>query len=132
MAGIPVLAEAADGEQAVASALICRPDVALMDIRMPHRDGLEATRRILAAPAASGRRINIFTTFGLDQYVHDAALTAGACGFLSNDVSPGQLVAAVRLVRTADALLAPPITRRPVERFAPAPAGRPCTATWPA
>ena len=117
-AGIPVVAEAADGEQAIAAVLKHRPDVVLMDIRMPEMDGLEATRRILAAPAASGCRIVILTTFDLDQYVY-AALSAGASGFLLKDVSPEQLVAAVRLVRTGDALLAPSITRRLVERFAP-------------
>ena len=120
-AGIPVVAEAADGAEAVAAVLKYRPDVALIDIRMPEMDGLEATRRILAAPAASGCRVLILTTFDLDQYVY-AALTAGASGFLLKDVSPEQLVAAVRMVRAGDALLAPSITRRLVERFA-APAG---------
>jgi DNA-binding NarL/FixJ family response regulator len=123
-AGIEVVAEAADGAQAVDAVLKHRPDVALMDIRMPEMDGLEATRRILAAPAASGCRVVILTTFDLDQYVY-AALTAGASGFLLKDVSPEQLVAAVRMVRAGDALLAPSITRRLIERFAPAaaPAG---------
>jgi DNA-binding NarL/FixJ family response regulator len=121
-AGIPVVAEAADGGQAVAAALKHRPDVVLMDIRMPEMDGLEATRRILAARAGSGCRIIILTTFDLDQYVYEA-ITAGASGFLLKDVSPEQLVAAVRLVRSGDALLAPSITRRLVERFAPATAG---------
>jgi DNA-binding NarL/FixJ family response regulator len=118
-AGIPVVAEAADGGQAVAAALKHRPDVVLMDIRMPEMDGLEATRRILAARAGSACRIIILTTFDLDQYVYEA-ITAGASGFLLKDVSPEQLVAAVRLVRSGDALLAPSITRRLVERFAPA------------
>jgi DNA-binding NarL/FixJ family response regulator len=117
-AGIPVVAEAADGGQAVAAVLRHRPDVVLMDIRMPEMDGLEATRRILAAPAASACRVIMLTTFDLDQYVY-AALTAGASGFLLKDVTPEQLVAAVRLVRAGDALLAPSITRRLVERFAP-------------
>ncbi len=117
-AGIPVVAEAADGRQAVAAVLKHRPDVVLMDIRMPEMDGLEATRRILAAPAGHDCRIIILTTFDLDQYVY-AALTAGASGFLLKDVTPEQLVAAVRLVRAGDALLAPSITRRLVERFAP-------------
>jgi len=121
-AGIPVVAEAADGAEAVAAVLKYRPDVALIDIRMPEMDGLEATRRIRAAPAAAGCRVLILTTFDLDQYVY-AALTAGASGFLLKDVSPEQLVAAVRLVRTGDALLAPSITRRLIQRFAPA-AGR--------
>jgi DNA-binding NarL/FixJ family response regulator len=117
-AGIPVVAEVADGAQAVTAVLKHRPDVVLMDIRMPEMDGLEATRRILAARAGESCRIIILTTFDLDQYVY-AALTAGASGFLLKDVSPEQLVAAVRLVRSGDALLAPSITRRLVERFAP-------------
>ena len=127
-AGIPVVAEAADGKQAVAAVLKHRPDVVLMDIRMPEMDGLEATRRILAAtgrPAEGGpagdTRIIILTTFDLDQYVY-AALAAGASGFLLKDVTPEHLIAAVQLVRTGDALLAPSITRRLVERFALNPA----------
>jgi DNA-binding NarL/FixJ family response regulator len=118
-AGIDVVAEAADGLQAVAAALEHRPDVVLMDIRMPHLDGIEATERILAAgEAAAGVRIIILTTFDLDQYVY-AALAAGASGFLLKDVTPEHLIAAVQLVRTGDALLAPSITRRLVECFAP-------------
>jgi DNA-binding NarL/FixJ family response regulator len=118
-AGIPVVAEAADGREAVAAALKHRPDVVLMDIRMPEMDGLEATRRILAAQREQAEvRIIILTTFDLDQYVY-TALTAGASGFLLKDVSPEHLIAAVRLVRRGDALLAPSITRRLVERFAP-------------
>ena len=117
-AGIPVVAEAADGAEAVTAVLKHRPDVVLMDIRMPEMDGLEATRRILASQAGQSCRIIILTTFDLDQYVY-AALTAGASGFLLKDVSPEQLVAAVRMVRCGDALLAPSITRRLVERFAP-------------
>jgi DNA-binding NarL/FixJ family response regulator len=116
-AGIPVVAEAANGREATAAALKYRPDVILMDIRMPEMDGLEATRRILAGRPGVGRII-ILTTFDLDQYVY-AALAAGASGFLLKDVSPEHLVAAVRLVRSGDALLAPSITRRLVERFAP-------------
>ena len=118
-AGIDVVDQAADGAQAVAAVLKHRPDVVLMDIRMPELDGIEATRRILAAgPALAGVRIIILTTFDLDQYVY-AALAAGASGFLLKDVTPEHLVAAVQLVRTGDALLAPTITRRLVERFAP-------------
>jgi DNA-binding NarL/FixJ family response regulator len=118
-AGIEVAGETADGEQAVAAVLRHRPDVVLMDIRMPHLDGIEATRRILAAgETAAGVRIIILTTFDLDQYVY-AALAAGASGFLLKDVTPEHLIAAVRLVRTGDALLAPSITRRLVETFAP-------------
>jgi len=118
-AGIPVVAEASDGAQAVAAVLEHQPDVMLMDIRMPGMDGLDATRRILGLPAGAGCRIIILTTFDLDQYVY-AALTAGASGFLLKDVSPEQLVDAVRTVRSGDALLAPSITRRLVERFASA------------
>ena len=123
-AGIPVIAEAADGAAAVAATLRHRPDVVLMDIRMPEMDGLEATRRILAAPATADCRIIILTTFDLDQYVY-AALTAGASGFLLKDVTPEQLVTAASTVRAGDALLAPSITRRLVERFAPRAHGTP-------
>src|SRR4029077_3257584 len=98
-AGIPVVAEAADGREAVAAALKHRPDVVLMDIRMPEMGGVEATRRILAAQGAPASvRIIMLTTFDLDQYVY-AALAAGASGFLLKDVSPEHLVAAGRLVR---------------------------------
>ena len=123
-AGIDVVAEAADGEQAVAAAGEHQPDVVLMDIRMPRVDGIEATRRIITAfpPSVDGRlRISILTTFYLYKHVY-AALTAGASGFLLKDVTPEHLVAAIHLVRTGDALLAPSITRRLVERFATAPA----------
>ncbi|MGW8983695.1 response regulator [Streptomyces parvus] len=127
--GIDVVAEAADGAEAVDAVRRTRPDVVLMDVRMPEMDGLEATRRILAAPPAlpsarSGEaacpdrpRVIILTTFDLDRYVY-AALSAGASGFLLKDVTPEQLTAAVRTVRTGDALLAPAITRRLVRRFA--------------
>lgn len=109
-------AEAANGEEAVAAVRRTRPDVVLMDIRMPQMDGLEATRRILAS-GDSDTRVLILTTYDLDHYVY-AALAAGASGFLLKDVSPEHLVAAVRMVRSGDALLAPTITRRLVERFA--------------
>ena len=121
-AGIPVVAEAADGKEAIAAALKHRPDVVLMDIRMPVMDGLEATRRILESRPGQDVRVIMLTTFDLDQYVY-AALAAGASGFLLKAVSPEHLVAAVLLVRTGDALLAPSITRRLVERFAPRPGG---------
>jgi DNA-binding NarL/FixJ family response regulator len=127
-AGIPVVAEVADGREAVAATLKHRPDVVLMDIRMPEMDGLEATRRIAAA--RSDVRIIILTTFDLDQYVY-AALAAGASGFLLKDVSPEHLIAAVRLVRRGDALLAPSITRRLVERFAPRSAAADLSALTP-
>jgi DNA-binding NarL/FixJ family response regulator len=120
LAGIPVVAEAADGKEAIAAVLKHRPDVVLMDIRMPVMDGLEATRRILSSQPGQDIRVIVLTTFDLDQYVY-AALAAGASGFLLKDVSPEHLVAAVQLVRTGDALLAPSITRRLVERFAPRP-----------
>jgi len=113
--GIDVVAEAGDGAQAVDAVRRTRPDVVLMDIRMPVMDGLEAARRILSD--ASAPRVIVLTTFDLDQYVY-AALTAGASGFLLKDVTPEHLVAAIRLVRSGDALLAPSITRRLVERFA--------------
>jgi DNA-binding NarL/FixJ family response regulator len=118
--GIEVVGEAADGVEAVDAVRRLHPDVVLMDIRMPTMDGLEATRRILATPTTC--RVLILTTFDLDQYVY-AALAAGASGFLLKDVTPEHLAASVRLVTTGDALLAPSITRRLVERFAtPAPA----------
>jgi DNA-binding NarL/FixJ family response regulator len=121
-AGIDVAAEAADGEQAVEAVRRTRPDLVLMDVRMPGMDGLEATRRILTGSGGPEPRVVILTTFDLDRYVY-AALAAGASGFLLKDVTPEYLVAAVRLVRAGDALLAPTITRRLIERFATAPAG---------
>ncbi len=116
--GIEVAAEAATGAEAVDAVRRTQPDVVLMDIRMPELDGLEATRRILGGqdPGAAPRII-ILTTFDLDRYVY-AALSAGASGFLLKDVTPEHLVCAVRLVRSGDALLAPAITRRLVERYA--------------
>ena len=113
---IQVVAEASDGEDAVAMVRRAQPDVVLMDVRMPRVDGLEATRRILTGDVQTPRVI-MLTTFDVDEYVY-AALRAGASGFLLKDVSPEQLVAAVRLVAAGDALLAPSITRRLVERFA--------------
>ncbi|RGA06989.1 DNA-binding response regulator [Microbispora triticiradicis] len=121
--GIDVVAEAANGDEAVAAVRRTRPDVVLMDIRMPQMDGLEATRRILTG-GAEDTRVLILTTYDLDHYVY-AALAAGASGFLLKDVEPEHLVAAVRLVRAGDALLAPTITRRLVERFARRDNGRP-------
>jgi RNA polymerase sigma factor (sigma-70 family) len=114
--GIEVVGEAADGAQAIDAVRRTNPDVVLMDIQMPEIDGLEATRRILTGDATAPRII-ILTTFDLDRYVY-AALSAGASGFLLKDVSPERLVTAVRMVRDGDALLAPAITRRLVERFA--------------
>jgi DNA-binding NarL/FixJ family response regulator len=116
--GAQVVGEAADGEEAVALARQMRPDVVLMDVRMPRLDGLDAARRILADAATDAAcRVIMLTTFDLDEYVY-TALRVGASGFLLKDVSPEQLVAAVQLVAAGDALLAPSITRRLVERFA--------------
>ncbi|MFD9405982.1 response regulator [Streptomyces sp. NPDC059989] len=114
--GIDVVGVAADGLEAVAEVRRLRPDVVLLDIRMPNLDGLEAARRILAE--FPGTRVIMLTTFDLDTYVY-AALAAGASGFLLKDVTPEHLANAVRLVGTGDALLAPSITRRLVERCAP-------------
>ncbi|MEU6479225.1 response regulator transcription factor [Streptomyces sp. NPDC047017] len=115
--GIEVTAEAADGAAAVAAVRDTRPDIVLMDIRMPEMDGIEATRRILGSESTRETRVIILTTYDLDHYVYDA-LTAGASGFLLKDVTPEHLVAALRLVQSGDALLAPTITRRLIERFA--------------
>jgi DNA-binding NarL/FixJ family response regulator len=112
---IEVVAEACDGEEAVAAWRRLRPDVILMDVRMPGLDGLGAARRIL--DGGNGCRVVMLTTFDLDEYVY-AAMQVGASGFLLKDVSPEQLIAAVRQVAEGDALLAPSITRRLVERFA--------------
>lgn len=113
--GIKVIGEAADGVQAIAEAERLRPDVLLMDIRMPKLDGLEAAKRVLRLLPRC--RVLMLTTFDLDRYVY-AALAAGASGFLLKDVTAAHLAAAVRLVNTGDALLAPSITRRLVERYA--------------
>ncbi len=117
---ITVIAQATQGEEAVRLVRRHRPDVVLMDVRMPGMDGIEATRQIMAGsagPGAAAPRVIILTTFDLDEYVY-AALQVGACGFLLKDVSPERLVAAVRTVMAGDALLAPTITRRLVERYA--------------
>jgi DNA-binding NarL/FixJ family response regulator len=111
-----IVGEAANGEEAISAWRRLRPDLVLMDVRMPKLDGLEATRRILSG-GADGTRVVMLTTFDLDEYVY-AALRAGASGFLLKDVTPEQLVASVRMVGEGDALLAPSITRRLVERFA--------------
>ena len=115
-AGIEVVAEAATGVDAVAAVRRTAPDVVLMDIRMPELDGLAAIRELLDG-GAEPFRVIVLTMFDLDEYVY-AALRAGASGFLLKDIAPEQLVAAVRTIRTGDALLAPKITRRLVERYA--------------
>ena len=113
--GIDVVGEAADGLEAVLAARQTRPDVILMDVRMPNVDGLEATRRLLDGQEV-GPRILILTTFDLDEYVYEA-LRAGASGFLLKDTPPEQLVEAILVVARGDALLAPSITRRVIEEF---------------
>jgi DNA-binding NarL/FixJ family response regulator len=114
---ITVVATAADGDDAVRQSHEHRPDVVLMDIRMPVLDGIAATRRICAAPADATPRVLVLTTFDLDEYVYDA-LQAGASGFLLKDVRPEALFEAVRVVAAGDALLAPGVTRRLIAEFA--------------
>jgi DNA-binding NarL/FixJ family response regulator len=111
---IEVVAEARNGLEAVHQSARFRPTVVLMDIRMPELDGLEATRRILAADAAA--RVLILTTFDLDEYIYEA-LRAGASGFVLKDDPPEHLIAAVRTVAAGDALLSPSVTRRVIARF---------------
>jgi len=119
---IEVVGEAANGREAVDLVALERPDVVLMDIRMPEMDGLEATRQITASNAAT--RVLILTTFDLDAYVF-GALRAGASGFLLKDTNPEDLLAAVRVVAEGEALLAPKITRRLIEQFVEQPAAAP-------
>ncbi|GAA4519635.1 MAG: response regulator [Brachybacterium sp.] len=116
---VRVVGQATTGREAVAQAARLRPDVVLMDVRMPEMDGIEATRRIGAPdfPASPPPRILMLTTFDIDDYVHDA-LQAGASGFLLKDATPEELVHAVRVVAAGDALLSPGITRRMIEQFA--------------
>jgi DNA-binding NarL/FixJ family response regulator len=126
-ADMTIAGEAEDGQDAIAAARRLRPDVVLMDVRMPVLDGIEATRRIVASGAAT--RVLILTTFGLDTYVYDA-LRAGASGFMLKDAPPEEIVAAIRIVARGEALLAPAVTRAVVEEFArqapaPAPADAP-------
>jgi DNA-binding NarL/FixJ family response regulator len=113
--GLLVVGQAADGAQAVHQARQLRPDVVLMDVRMPVMDGLQAARQILSAPP--GPRVLMLTTFDLDDYVY-AALRAGASGFLLKDATAAELVHAVRVVAAGDALLAPSVTRRLIADFA--------------
>jgi DNA-binding NarL/FixJ family response regulator len=114
-AEIEIVGEAGDGEDAVSEARRLRPDVVLMDIRMPVLDGIEATRRIVTAQPNT--RVLILTTFGLDTYVYDA-LRAGASGFMLKDAPPEEIAAAVQIVARGDALLAPAVTRAVIEEFA--------------
>jgi DNA-binding NarL/FixJ family response regulator len=114
---IRVVAEAADGLEAVKQAQQTHPDVVLMDIRMPGVDGLEATRRIVADPALAETRVIILTTFELDEYVFEA-LRTGASGFLVKDTEPVELLRGIRAVAAGDALLSPGVTRRVIAEFA--------------
>lgn len=112
---IDVVGEAADGHEAVTLAAATEPDVILMDVRMPHLDGLEATRRIVGN-RERGSRVLILTTFDLDAYVYEA-LVAGASGFVLKDIEPEQLVTAIRVVADGESLLSPSVTRRLIEEF---------------
>jgi DNA-binding NarL/FixJ family response regulator len=125
---IEVVADVSDGAHAVAAAKSLRPDVILMDIRMPHVDGIQATRTILSRAGGEQPSILVLTTFDLDEYVYDA-LQAGATGFLLKDVSPEQLVTAVRTARSGDALFSPTITRRLIDTFTAARRPRPDAET---
>jgi len=112
-----VIGEAATGAEAVEIAIREKPDVLLMDIRMPGMDGIEATRRITGSEQAGAARVLILTTFDLDDYVY-AALRAGASGFLLKDTPPADLLAAIRVIAAGDALLAPAVNRRLIAEFA--------------
>jgi DNA-binding NarL/FixJ family response regulator len=114
---IDVVAEAANGQQAIDLVRDLQPDVALLDLRMPVMDGVEATRRIVGSQQASPTKVIAITTFELDDYVV-SALRAGASGFLLKDATPEELVQAVRVVAAGDALLSPAVTKRLLERFA--------------
>jgi DNA-binding NarL/FixJ family response regulator len=118
---IDVVGEAADGRQAIQAARRLRPDVVLMDIRMPVMDGIQATRELCRPDAATPANILILTTYDLDEYVF-AALRAGACGFLLKHTSPEALVEAVHTVAAGDGLIAPSVTRRLIAEFARTPA----------
>jgi DNA-binding NarL/FixJ family response regulator len=113
---IQVVAEAADGQQAVALAVQHRPDIALLDIQMPVLDGLEATRQIVADPRLADVHVVILTNFGLDQYIF-RALRAGASGFLLKETEPAELIQALHVAQRGDALLSPAITRRLISEF---------------
>jgi DNA-binding NarL/FixJ family response regulator len=113
---IEVVGQAADGVEALALARKLKPDVAVMDVRMPRMDGIEATRHLMSGTQAATIRVLVLTTFHDDEYVFDA-LRAGASGFLLKDTEPAELVAAVKVVAAGEALLAPAVTRRLIERF---------------
>ncbi|WP_300603909.1 response regulator transcription factor [Trebonia sp.] len=119
--GFAVVGQAANGAEAVEVARAAKPDVVLMDVRMPVLDGIEATRQITAAAESAGVRVVILTTFDLDEYVF-AALRAGASGFLLKDTLPADLLTAIRVVAGGEALLAPSITRRLISEFISTPA----------
>jgi DNA-binding NarL/FixJ family response regulator len=119
-AGFTVVGQAANGAEAVSVARSARPDVVLMDVRMPVLDGIEATRQITSHAASAGTRVIILTTFDLDEYVF-AALRAGASGFLLKDTLPADLLTAIRVVAAGEALLAPSITRLLISEFARTP-----------
>jgi len=118
--GLEVVGEAANGNEAIEQAFASRPDVILMDIRMPVLDGIEATRRITADERLQPTRVLVLTTFDLDEYVYEA-LRAGASGFLLKDTAPQRLLDAIRVVADGDALIAPAITRRLIGEFAARP-----------
>ena len=130
-ADLAVVGEATTGAEAVQLARSLRPDVVVMDIRMPEMDGLEATRRITGAPATADVRVLILTTFDLDEYVF-AALRGGASGFLLKDTPSADLLTAIRTVAAGDALLAPGVTRRLIAEFAARPAQAASPAGLPA
>lgn len=113
---VEIVGEASDGYEAVEAARRVRPDVVLMDVRMPRMDGIEATRRLLDGAASHRPRVLVLTTFDLDKYVYDA-LRAGAGGFMLKDEPPDRLLAGIRIVAGGDALLAPTVTRRLIEEF---------------
>jgi DNA-binding NarL/FixJ family response regulator len=118
---LEVVAEAADGRQALEVARAAKPDLVVMDIRMPLMDGLEATRAIAADPELAAVRVLVLTTFEIDEYVFEA-LRAGAGGFLLKDADPAELLRAIRVVAAGESLLSPSVTRRLVESFARQPA----------
>jgi len=119
--GLAVVGEAANGAEAIAAARSAKPDVLLMDVRMPVLDGIEATRQITSAAESADVRVIILTTFDLDEYVF-GALRAGASGFLLKDTLPEDLITAIRVVAAGEALLAPSVTRRLISEFARTPA----------